>query len=282
MTRALVTGAGGFVGRHLCARLVADGWAGVGTVARAPRSGGRARAPVDLTGPFEVPPWTWRSTSAAARARASGARRGGERHVGVHLVEALPPSCRAVVRLGSSTSTPRRRPDGGGRAAAPRGFFGAPRPPGRCCCRRGGRARAALGVLRAFQVTGPRQAVPLRPAVLRAAPHGDVLPLTRSGLRRDWVHVDDVVEACLLAAARDDLPPGPGAQPSGPGCRPPTRSWSSFAREVTGRGDPHAVGAHAWAVVGRGSGVATVLAARCSAGSPGNCARPRTAPGAAG
>ena len=26
MTTAVVTGAGGFIGRHLCARLVADGW----------------------------------------------------------------------------------------------------------------------------------------------------------------------------------------------------------------------------------------------------------------
>ena len=26
MTTAVVTGAGGFIGRHLCARLVAEGW----------------------------------------------------------------------------------------------------------------------------------------------------------------------------------------------------------------------------------------------------------------
>ena len=39
------------------------------------------------------------------------------------------------------------------------------------------------------------------PTVLRAARTGDQVPLTGPGRRRDWIHVDDVVEACLAAAA---------------------------------------------------------------------------------
>ncbi|HEX2119118.1 MAG TPA: GDP-mannose 4,6-dehydratase, partial [Acidimicrobiales bacterium] len=36
---------------------------------------------------------------------------------------------------------------------------------------------------------------------------GQVLPLTAPGMRRDWVFVDDVVEACVRAALADHLAP---------------------------------------------------------------------------
>jgi nucleoside-diphosphate-sugar epimerase len=76
-----------------------------------------------------------------------------------------------------------------------------------------GRAYAAdtgcrLVILRLFQVYGPDDR-PTRflPSLIDAALTGRPFALTPPGLRRDWVYVDDVVEASI-AAASADLPPG--------------------------------------------------------------------------
>lgn len=61
--------------------------------------------------------------------------------------------------------------------------------------------RAPLVELRLFSVYGPWEPLHrLVPRALRAALLGEELPLTGPGLRRDFVFVDDVVEACLGAA----------------------------------------------------------------------------------
>ncbi|MBZ5589085.1 MAG: NAD(P)-dependent oxidoreductase [Acidobacteriia bacterium] len=45
----------------------------------------------------------------------------------------------------------------------------------------------------------------LVPSAIRAAFTGEVLPLTKPGLRRDFVFVEDVCEACLCAALKDGV-----------------------------------------------------------------------------
>jgi nucleoside-diphosphate-sugar epimerase len=257
VTRALVTGAGGFVGRHLCARLVADGWEVWGTVrpgAAGPR--GVHPLPLDLTDAAALTTAVAEAAPdvafhlAAARAKATAAERTATAQVnavsGLHLVEALPASCRAVIRLGSSTEyaeTP--GPMGEDAPLRPRGFFGAAKAAGSLLLAAAATERGLRSaVLRAFQVYGAHdQPGRLVPTVLRAARTGEVLPLTAPGSRRDWVHVDDVVEACLRAAAADALPPGQVLN-IGTGVQTANEELVALAAEVTGRDIRTAVGEH--------------------------------------
>jgi nucleoside-diphosphate-sugar epimerase len=63
-------------------------------------------------------------------------------------------------------------------------------------------------ILRPFSVYGPWEAPSrLIPTATVAALENRDLPLTGRGYRRDLVHVDDVVDACVIAA-RCDLPAG--------------------------------------------------------------------------
>ena len=221
--RALVTGAGGFVGRHLCARLAADGWDVVGTVRPGSPLPDLPITPLaaDLTDPVST---TAAITAAdpdvafllaAGRAAAAPVQRAATVAVNatsnVWIVDALGERCRAVVRLGSSTEY--GQTDGPMDEATPlrpRGFFGATKAAGSLLVAAAAEARSLRAtILRAFQVYGagdhPDRLVP---TAIRAARTGEVLPLTAPGMRRDWVHVDDVVEACIRAATADFLPSG--------------------------------------------------------------------------
>lgn len=225
-----MTGAGGFVGAHLAKRLVGDGWDVVGTVrpggsvarlADLGIAGSMEAVPVDLADPLAAADVASRSACdvafllAAARAASTPTERRATAAVngmgGRWLVESLPPGCRAVVRMGSSTEYgAQTRPIDEAARVRPRGFFGATKAAGSEEVATAAAERGLRSViLRAFQVYGPLDHPGrLVSSALRAARTGTVLPLTQAGMRRDWVHVYDVVEACVRAAAADDLPAG--------------------------------------------------------------------------
>jgi nucleoside-diphosphate-sugar epimerase len=271
--RALVTGGGGFVGAHLIARLVAEGWTVVASVrpgarpwrldalgligpaplAAPPPAGpspGRGHvevAEVDLTDraattslPADVAPDV---VFHLAASRSASDAEGRDRTTAVNtlsgqwLVDGLPDRCRTVVRLGSSTEY--AQVDGPTDEAAPlrpRGFFGASKAAGSLLLSAvaAERGRQAI-ILRAFQVYGPLDhAGRFVPSVLRAARDGTPLPLTGPGRRRDWIHVDDVVEACLRAAVAEHLPSGQVVN-VGTGRQVANEELVAIAIRVTGR-----------------------------------------------
>ncbi|MGY1592360.1 NAD-dependent epimerase/dehydratase family protein [Geodermatophilus sp. SYSU D00708] len=242
--RAVVTGAGGFVGRHLVARLRADGWSVVGLT----------RADVDLTDP-DAAATAVRAADpdvvfslAAGRAKATAAQRAATVAVNTSpwLVDALPDRCRTVVRLGSSTEyAAGPAPLTEDAALRPRGFFGATKAAGSLLLQAAAAERGVRAVvLRAFQVYGPGDhPTRLVPVVLDAARTGAVVPLPTRASRRDWVWVGDVVDACVRAARADDLPAGQVLN-VGTGVQTSIEELVEIAARVTGRPITTAPGAH--------------------------------------
>jgi nucleoside-diphosphate-sugar epimerase len=219
----LVAGAAGFVGANLVRTLAASGaevHALVRRNALPPALGGldvrlhlcdvadRAcvRQAVETAGPEVVFNLVALGPAAVTgdAARAVGANVTGV----LHLLEAAASVSARVVHLGSSleyaaASRPLREIDTLDTAS----LFGATKAAGTLLCQALAAAGAAdVVVLRPFMVYGPWDK-PARfvPTALRAALAGSELRLTSPGYRRDWLHVDDLVDACLRAATAPDV-----------------------------------------------------------------------------
>ena len=213
--RALVTGASGFIGAHLCRRMQASGW-DVHRVSRSPAVAGSGRAwQLDLTDAAATA-----DTLAAVRPQVVvhlAARVTGRRDAAL-VVPVFADTAVATVHVlaaAYAAGTPRvvlagsmEEPD----AAAPHSPYAAAK---QAAAVYGHLYRAlyALEVvhLRIHMVYGPgqRDERKLIPSVLSSLAAGQP-PAVSSGARRvDWVHVDDVCEAVLAAATVQPAPTGP-------------------------------------------------------------------------
>jgi nucleoside-diphosphate-sugar epimerase len=242
--KALVTGAGGFVGRHLVARLRADGW----DVAALTRTDVDLADPVAAATAVRAADPEIVFSLAAGRAKATAAERAATVQVNTSpwLVDALPDRCRAVVRLGSSTEyAAAPGPLAEDAALRPRGFFGATKAAGSLLLQAAAAERGVrAAVLRAFQVYGPGDhPTRLVPVVLAAARTGATVPLPPRLSRRDWVWVGDVVDACVRAAQDRTLPNGTVLN-IGTGVQTSTAELVAVAERVTGRPIATSPGAH--------------------------------------
>lgn len=219
-TRALVTGAGGFIGANLVRRLIKAG-AGVHAVVRPGAQPWRlagSDAAVTVHAVDVASPAALAAVFAAVRpelvfhlaaerglteaARAAMLRLnvlGAEALLGLARAHAV----RRLVVTGSSMEyAPAPAPLHEDGAIAPVTWHGATKAAAHLLYRQAALADAVpVVLLRLFHVYGAwESAHRLAPTAIRAALAGTPLALTVPGIRHDWVHVDDVCDALLLAA----------------------------------------------------------------------------------
>jgi nucleoside-diphosphate-sugar epimerase len=211
--RVLVTGASGFIGARLCARLVSLG-AEVHGVSRVQRTGTMQWWTADVTDEVAVgavvravqPDVVFHLAGlvSGARERALVLPMWQSHAVGTInvLLACADSGCRRIVRVGSFEEPDDTDP------AAPVSPYAAAKSAAAIYGRLFHRAYAAPVVaLRLFMVYGPGQLddTKLVPYVVGSLLRGRA-PLVSSGVRPvDWVFVDDVVDALIAAAAAEQV-----------------------------------------------------------------------------
>jgi dolichol-phosphate mannosyltransferase len=229
VTDILVTGAGGFVGAHVARRLAAEGHNVTATV----RPGVDPWRLAGATGALKVLPLDLEDGEALAAAVA-GARPEWVLHMAAHgayswqtdrdrilstnlratavlLDAAIEHGCAAFVHAGSSSEYglkdhPTRESD----VPEPNSDYAVMKAAATMHCAYVARARDVHAVtLRLYSVYGPwEEPNRLVPKLLAHGLDGTLPPLVAPETARDFVHVDDVYDAFVAAATRQDLPRG--------------------------------------------------------------------------
>lgn len=224
--RTLVTGAGGFIGTNLCRAAIARGYETHGTL----RPGGSRWRVAGVPREVVLHEVNLRDMDATRKLMAH-TRPQIVFHAAVHdayaateslgeivadnlgamanvLDTAFQSGCHRIVLLGSSLEYARSlKPHGEDDPLQPDSLRGATKVAATLIARQWAQDnQTQLSVLRPFSVYGPWEAPQrLIPTAIRAALRGEELLLTKPGLRRDLVFVEDVAEACLQAAVNGPM-----------------------------------------------------------------------------
>ena len=227
--RVLLTGGSGFIGANLTRRLIAEGhevhllvrpkearWRLAGLAGQLALHEGAVeeRDLVDKIVAEVQPQWvfhlaaygcysTQRDVQAIVRTNYNGT---------VNLVEAcLQTEFEVLVNAGTSSEYGNKDhapPES--ELAEPNSHYAATKAAATLYCRFiANKAQRRIPTLRLYSVFGPwEEPARLVPTLLTCAMHGEYPPLVARGTPRDYVYVDDVVEALLLAAERPTDDPG--------------------------------------------------------------------------
>ncbi len=223
--RVLVTGASGFLGANLC-RMLLEAGASVHAAVRPTSDLYRLR---DILGEIVVHSLDLCDGEGVRRA-VTGARPDVVFHSAAHsehhdsavasvaadtvmataqILDALPAAGNGrLVHVGSSLEYgPADRAHNEDDALRPSTLRGASKAAAALLVLQRAREGAvAAVVVRPFSIYGPWEGERrLVPSAIRAAFTGEVLPLTAPGLRRDYVFVEDVCDACMRAALADGV-----------------------------------------------------------------------------
>lgn len=225
MARAAITGAAGFIGANLVRRLIHDGHE-VHALLRPASDAWRLkdcdlpRHSLDLRDPDAT-----RATLAQIRpdwvfhCAAHGAYSSQQDHARIfavnllgttHLLDAaIAAEAKVIVNLGSSSEYgPRDFAPSESEAPRPDNPYGASKAAASLhAAWRARHAPCRIHTLRLYSVCGPWEE-PTRfiPTLVLAAMEGRLPPLVQPDTARDFIYVDDVVEACLAVATHPELP----------------------------------------------------------------------------
>ncbi|HIG53540.1 MAG TPA: NAD-dependent epimerase/dehydratase family protein [Candidatus Latescibacteria bacterium] len=222
MKRTMVTGASGFVGANLTRRLLAEGHQ-VHLLLRPEYARWRLQALCNEVQIHEVdlhdaeglartislirPEWAFHLAAYGAYPQQTDLTRMIATNISAtgHLIEAcLAADCEAFVHAGSSSEyglvdhAPAE-----GEAIDPNSHYAWTKAAATHLCRHIARDRDAhLTVLRLYSAYGPYETpTRLLPTLIRQGLRGELPPLVNPGIARDFVFVEDICEAFLLAAA---------------------------------------------------------------------------------
>lgn len=229
MTRALVTGASGFVGANLARQLLREGhevhlllrhadvpWRleSIWDAVRRHQVDLADRASVEAAVAAIRPEWVFHLAAYGAYSSQTDVHRMVQTNIAgtVNLVEAcLATSCEVIVNTGSSSEygftdhAPAET-----EREVPNSHYAVSKLAATQYCRFTAQSRGIhLPTLRLYSVYGPyEEPTRLMPALIARGLRGELPPLVDPTIARDYVYVDDVCDAYLLAATTPTSEPG--------------------------------------------------------------------------
>jgi dolichol-phosphate mannosyltransferase len=252
--RVLITGAAGFVGANLARRLLRDGHE-VHLLVRGAHDAWRIDAlradvtlhPADLEDRAAVaqivtrarPDWVFHLAAHGAYSWETDARRIAATNVvgTANLIDAcLRTGFEVLVNTGSSSEYGRKdHPPGEDEPLEPNSHYAATKAAATLLCRCMARSRnVRMPTLRLYSVYGPyEEPNRLVPALIVHGMRGALPPLTNPDTGRDFIYVDDVVDAYLLAATRTAADPA-AVYNVGSGMQTSLRALVELARRTLG------------------------------------------------